>query len=238
MAMLNDILQSIMSQGSASAVADPEGAKTPDQVGIGSSDKGVLDPLRLMLQGEKAPSDTITKDDGSISTDQSNPFLDAIAKSRANDNKGPGVLRQFLDSIMKPGLTPNTGTVGGNDPTVVPGEGQDAALNPIPMAKQPQRGLQQSAKQLTQNIPLPAPRPDYSMPTALDPQSIEELRMSLLTQAGQMDANNPNGLSGRMNSPNADSDMGQQRNEAMRIEDSVRGYDGVKSARMKGRPNG
>lgn len=179
-------------------------------------------------------SGTITKDDGSVSTDQSNPFLDAIQKSRANDDKGPGVLRQFLDSVMNPGLTPGTGTVGGGEGSQhVPGTGTDAALDQTPMKDQKQENLAPTGVPLPQERPASAP--DYSQPSALDPQSIEELRTSLLTQAGQMDPNNPNGLSGRMNSPNAGPDMGQQQNQAMSIEDSIRGFDGVKSAKIKQR---
>lgn len=69
---------------------------------------------------------------------------------------------------------------------------------------------------------LPPP-PDYSQPTALDPQSIEELRLSLLTQSGMLDPGNPNGLSARMASPNSAADMRAQVDEMNAITDAVRG---------------
>lgn len=220
MAMLADLLKEIMGGGGNDNIE-----KTPDAVGKTSSDTGVMSPGQLMNQAQKPPAGTITDDSGTIRDfNPSNPF--------ANLLKGPaeqGTMRNFLGRVLGGGMVPGTGTVGGGGPADhVPGTQTDPALDPNPMAQQPQRGLQPSAKQMT----AAPPPPDYSMPTALDPQSIEELRTSLLTQAGQMDINNPNGLSGRMNSPNAESDMGQQRNEAMRIEDSVRGFDGSKKAKI------
>lgn len=62
----------------------------------------------------------------------------------------------------------------------------------------------------------------YAQPTALDPTAIEQLRQSLLGQAGQMDPSNPNGLSGRMNSPNSKTDMQQQRDQMNEMSGSMR----------------
>lgn len=171
----------------------------------------------------------IMDDDGYFSLDQ-NPFAglkDAITKSRSGDNSGPGVLRQLLGSLLQGKIVPNTGTVGG-DPagigtdTHTPGTRQDAALNPTPMKDQSQFNMQ----------PV-APRMDYSQPSALDPVAIEQLRQSLLTDAGQLDPNNPNGLAGRMSDPNSQVDMNNQRKESMDIEDSVRGFDGSRKANIQ-----
>lgn len=151
---------------------------------------------------------------GPRSDNSSNPFADAIATSRANGNTGPGVLRQMLTSLQ-------------GNPTDV---GSAISVDNTPVASQKQANLAPTVDNGVStdpaNVPLPQPRPDYSQPTALDPASIEQLRQSLLTQAGQLDPNNPNGLSGRMNSPMAQPDMGTQRNDAMSIEDSLRGFDG------------
>lgn len=53
----------------------------------------------------------------------------------------------------------------------------------------------------------------YAQPTALDPTAIEQLRQSLLGQAGQNDPSNPNGLAGRMSGPNSKVDMKVQNDE-------------------------
>lgn len=146
--------------------------------------------------------------------DSSNPFVSAVEASRSNNNTGTPVLKQLWNSMM--GKDTNPTDVGSavqadfgpqSDPAI-----RSADLPPV-----------------DGSIPTPQPRPDipdYSQPTALNPQDIEQLRTSLLTQAGQMDPSNPNGLSGRMNSPMSESDMGTQRNDAMGIEDSIRGFDG------------
>lgn len=154
-------------------------------------------------------------------SDPSNPFSNAIATSRANGDTGPGVLKQLLSGTIGGGVQPDTGTPSSNFL-----DNQSLAQN------QKQANLAPSsdnvADQSSSAIPLPTPRPAnaYAQPTALDPQSLEEIRQSLMTQAGQLDPNNPNGLSGRMNDPNSTADMGQQRNQAMGIEDSIRGFDG------------
>lgn len=161
-----------------------------------------------------------------------NPFSEAISKSRANENTRPGVLRQLLSSVLGGGMVPGTGTVGGDPagisgPTHTPGTRQDAALSSTPMKDQPQPSFQLPP------TPISQPRPDYSQPSALDPVAIEQLRQSLLTDSGQMDPNNPNGLSGRMNDPNSQVDMNNQRKESQTIEDSVRGFDGSIKANIQ-----
>lgn len=226
--MLIDLLKELVGK-IPTGMNVPDIEWSPAELGLDSSDKNILHPEESS-QRPKAPVDTITNDSGSFSLDQT-PFSglkDMLTKSREGDNSGPGVLRQLLGSIFQGKLQPGTGTVGGGGPPDhVPGTRQDAALNPMPMKDQTQFNLAPT--------PIPQARPDYSQPSALDPQAIEELRRSLLTDAGQLDPNNPNGLSGRMSSPNANVDMNNQRQESMSIEDSVRGFDGVKSAKMKER---
>lgn len=191
----------------------------------------------------------------------SNPFADAITKSRANNNTGPGVLRQLLSSILGGGIVPNTGTVGGGGPPDhVPGTRQDAVLNPTPLKSQRQSNLVPTIgkdqirygdsygpnqSEFGGNRPevvnpgydtgqrYTVQPKDYSMPRALDPQSLEELRTSLLTQAGQLDAGNPNGLAGRMSDPNAAVDQRNQMGEAQRQHDSLRGFDGSRAQKIK-----
>lgn len=176
----------------------------------------------------KPPADAVYDDSGKFSLDQT-PFAglkDMIGKSRAGDNSGPGVLRQLLGSLLQGQMVPHTGTVGGDPagvskPDHVPGTRQDAVLNPTPLKDQSQP-----------NFALP-PRHDYAQPTALDPAAIEQLRQSLLSDSGQLDPSNPNGLSGRMNDPNSQIDMQNQRRESQSIEDSVRGFDGSRKANIQ-----
>lgn len=224
MAMLADILSRLLSKS-----------------GIPQSDQNVVPP-DLFMQSKEINSNpkNITNDSGDIvgydtnDWSKGNPFSKLIETSRSNNNTGPGVLRQLLSSVIGGGLQPGTGTVGGGGPPDhTPGTQQDAALNPTPFKSQRQRNL----------APMPAPQavptpPDYSMPQALDHVSIEELRTSLLTQAGQMDINNPNGLSGRMNSPNSNVDQRSQMNEAQQHSDSLRGFDGSRNQKIKDANNG
>lgn len=205
-------------------------------------DANVLHPK--IMQGNKMTEEdnkkAIIDDSGNYSTDQSNKFLDNLKAGKnpfssllENGGNGPGTISGFISRMLSPTPEAQNGnqlsppSIGGTgDPNHIPGTGQDAVLNPTPMQDQKQPNLT-STDQTPTPTPLPTPDPRrYEMPTALDPQSIEELRLSLMTQAGQLDPNNPNGLSGRMNSPNAESDMGKQRNEAMGIEDSIRGFNG------------
>jgi len=128
-------------------------------------------------------------------------------------------------------------SIGASDSSMVaPGAADSSSMSPTPMANQKQANLTPTDSNESSQVPLPTPRPaianPYAQPTALDPQSIEELRTSLMTQAGQLDPDNPNSLAARLASPLSDSDIGQQRNEAMSIEDSVRGFDGVKKAKI------
>lgn len=214
MAMLADLLKSIGSQ-----------------LGIGDTrDNGVMTPDTMMQNKAQNSDPQVIYNDAGQAVDYDpgdNPFFGAIAKSRANGNQGPGVLRQMMTSMFgsnpereKGGLVPDTGTPR-----------MEELLSPIPNKLQKPGVLQP-------NVPLPEPRPDYTMPQALDPQSIEELRQSLLSDSGQRDPNNPNGLAGRMTSPNAGVDQRNQMNEAQRMTDDLRGFDGARAQRMKMGRNG
>lgn len=225
MSMMADLLKELMSKGGNGA--GDSISKTPEETGNTSSDTGVMSPNQMMGQGQKAPADTIIDDSGSFSTNQTNPFLDALKKSRSNNDTGPGVLKQLIQSFGS-----NPTSVGSATST------SDQVMNPTPLPNQKQGNLAKSIP--ASEVPIPQSRPInvYAQPSALDPVAIDQLRQSLLTQAGQLDPGNPNGLSGRMNSPLADSDMGQQRNQAMGIEDSVRGFDGVKPAQVRKQKKG
>lgn len=74
----------------------------------------------------------------------------------------------------------------------------------------------------------------YAQPSALDSQAIEELRQSLLTDSGQRDPNNPNGLAARMNSPYSKLDQEQQMGDAQRQSDELSKKQ--RSLNRKGRP--
>lgn len=207
-------------------------ARDPSEFGMDSADSGVQSPDRMQMNKSIGEQPAIIDDTGKFSLNQT-PFSglkDMISKSRSGNDTGPGMLRQLLGNVLGGGMVPGTGTVGGDPagvskPDHVPGTRQDAALNPQPLQSQPQPNLQPT--------PLPQPRPDYSQPSALDPKAIEELRMSLLSDSGQLDPNNPNGLSGRMNDPNSQVDMQNQRRESQTIEDSVRGFDGSRRANIQ-----
>lgn len=225
MPMLPELLSNLLKIDKRPWSAD-NNSRAPNETD--SADHNVIDPDKMMQDKSAAESDAIRTDSGSFSLDQT-PFSglkDIIAKSRAGGDSGPGVLRQLLGSLLQGKMVPNTGTVGGDPagvsgPTHTPGTRQDAALNPTPMKDQSQP-----------NFALP-PRPDYAQPTALDPAAIEQLRQSLLSDSGQLDPNNPNGLSGRMNDPNSQVDMNNQRRESQSIEDSVRGFDGNRRANIQ-----
>lgn len=177
------------------------------------NDKNNMTPDQY--QNNKKQSDSILKDDGTYSTDQT-PF---DIQKYLNGPAEKGTLRNFLQRLQGNPDAPAVDPLSG-------GQATDKQLDPAPTAVQ--RGSDLSPVP-DPAVPLPVPRPaaaDYSQPTALDPVSIEQLRQSLLTQAGQLDPNNPNGLSGMMNGPNSNVDEGQQRNQAMGIEDSIRGFDG------------
>lgn len=177
--------------------------------GENADTKGQMKPEGLM-NNKVRPGD-ILNDKGEFDKDQT-PF--DIQKYLHGGEQG--TLRNFLDRIMSPSPTASTPGLQG---------GQATVSDLSPTAAPVQRGQDLTALP-PEPVPLPVPRPDYSMPTALDPNSIEELRRSLLTDAGQMDPNNPNGLSGRMNAGDASFQMNDQRKETMGIEDSIRGFDG------------
>jgi len=202
-----------------------------------------------MQQAQKPPPGTISNDAGSlVDFNPGNPFAKLVDK-----NAEQGTLRNFLGRIFDNGqLTPGTGTVGGGGlPDHVPGTEQDAALNPTPMKDQKQKRFAPVDEPPPPVGPNGAPTDeldanalkayadktyDYSQPTALDPVAIEQLRKSLLTQAGQMDPNNPNGLSGRMNSPNAAAEQTQQIEETQRMGDQLRsGANSLQNDRRNGK---
>lgn len=193
----------------------------------------IMKPDQMQTQMQPPPPGTISNDKGELVdfNFDSNPFRKLIDKLPAGEQ---GTITGFLKGMFgsKPmkdqplmdrsGTTPR---IGGGIPGRVPGTGTDAVLDKTPMPKQ---------RPMSMTTPPPSPPPvDYSQPTALDPQSIEELRTSLLTQSGQMDPNNPNGLSGRMNSPYYPNDKYNQMSEAQRQHDELRGFDGSRSARLK-----
>lgn len=201
-------LTDMLKNGLGSYDAKDDMSKTPDELGKGSTDSGEKSVKGFLNQllGGSTPPGTVTDDSGSISPDQSNPFLSAIQTSRANGNTGPGVLKQLLGSLTNP--SPNVGSAISTGPLTT-----QQATSPTPMANVKQANLAPTTPQ----APPPSP---YAQPTALDPVAIEQLRTSLLTQAGQMDPNNPNGLSGRMNSPNSNVDQAQGMRDSQNVENS------------------
>lgn len=142
---------------------------------------------------------------------------------------GPGTISGFVSRLL--GHTPERNNPG---PSLVPGtgvEGRPEELLSTPSKMQKQRGLGRTQPMETPEL-QPTP-PDYSMPAALDPNAIEELRKSLLTGAGQWDPSNPNGLAGRMSSPNAAVDQRSQMNQSQNMVDDLRGFDGSRGQRIK-----
>lgn len=147
---------------------------------------------------------------GDASAPSSNPF------SKLIDTPREGALANIFRSLTNP----STPVTPSGDTLMSPGTPTPQDLSKTPEADQRQPGFAQTPPP-PPPVPLPTPRPDYSQPTALDPQSIEELRKSLLTDAGQLDPNNPNGLSGRMNSPYSAVDQTQQMNDAQGMSDQL-----------------
>lgn len=173
--------------------------------------------IMSMLGG--GPAAVGAADTAAASSD--NPLLSAFNTSRANNNTGPGVLKQLMGS-----LTGNPTDVGSTDSfSAAPGTNA-ADTNPTPSASQKQANLAPADGTDPGIVPLPQARPatasPYAQPTAIDPAGIEQLRQSLLTDAGQRDPNNPNGLAGRMASPNSKLDMQSQGDEAQSIDNSFR----------------
>jgi hypothetical protein len=229
MAMLPDLMQALIAAThGARSHGDSKISKAPDETG----DNNFWTPK--FLQNNKASRDNMMADPNTVFNDQgeavdySNPFS-SILKNMW-DNSGQGSLFGFLKSLSG-GMQPNTGTTPDNflDNQSLAQNQKQANLAPTETPQPPQPD-QTPTPQPQQPVQSP-----YAQPTALDPVAIEQLRQSLLTDAGQMDPNNPNGLSGRMNNPNAAAEQRQQGNEAMSIEDSVRGFDGVRAQKMKER---
>lgn len=314
--MLPDLLKTILANEHGARNDGPSRlAITPNAIETdGTAADNHMKPDQLMSQSLWPDKGNVTNDAGDIvGWNEFSGLKDAIAKSRAGDNSGPGVLRQLLGSLLQGKMVPGTGTVGG-DPagvagaTHTPGTQQDAALNPTPMKDQSQPGMQRTGllekgnidlnnRPVVQNddgtistvqsksfnfggkeVLLPTISDDgrhlsdqdaiaqyratgkhlgmfgdinsanqyaqqlhedqakqykYAQPSALDPVAIEQLRQSLLSDSGQLDPNNPNGISGRMNDPNSQIDINNQRKETQSIEDSVRGFDGSRKANIQ-----
>lgn len=175
-------------------------------------DTNVVHPDNYMI-GKDINNDpkNITNDQGQIvdrdtwDWSKGNPF-EKMMQNPAEQ----GTVRGFLQR-MQGGNPTNVGSATEMvAPTSTPND-----VNPTPMQQQRQAGLQSTT-------PTPMPRPDYSQHTALDPNQIEELRKSLLTESGQMDPSNPNGLSGRMNDPNSKADQRSQMNLSENISNDFR----------------
>lgn len=163
-------------------------------------------------------------------------FIKKLMEGKGTFRGEQGTLSGFLSRLLNPapmgtdtGVMGKQGTVGGGvGSDHVPGTGKDPGLDPTPTAKQRQRSM---APVNPNNQDLDrAPPQNYAQPTALDPQQIEELRQSLLSDSGQRDPNNPNGLAGRMTGPYSNLDQGAGMQEAQGIADKIRGdYNSVTS---------
>lgn len=307
MAMLADMLKAFLREAGSNSSAD-NGVRDPSEFGGSTADSGVLKP-DTMMDSKQINSDksNITNDAGSIVGQDFGETLKQLLgpspqKTIADPTGDQGTIRGMLRSMLGTRgdgndankLVPGTGTVGGGEPDHVPGTGQDAALNPEPMAKQRQGKFADNGKVLPplepgnidlstrpqhvnddgtistvrsksfnfngKEVLLPTisdngmPMSDqeaienykqtgkhlgvysnpasadaygkiihnqqasmlkYAQPTALDPTAIEQLRQSLLGQAGQNDPSNPNGLAGRMTGPNSKVDMQQQKDQTI-----------------------
>lgn len=125
-----------------------------------------------------------------------------------------GTLRNFLDRMISPTRERNNpGVEGGAQPRL-------EELNSTPSKLRSPATL------------APTPK-DYSM-SGLDPASMDELRKSIYEQTGQgavpnsasagvvSEAQDPNSLGARMNSPNAPQEMKDQSNEAEAISNRFR----------------
>lgn len=189
---------------------------------MGKPDGSIVSPNELLKRQEleNCPN-CIRNEDGSFSTDQSNPFLDALKK-----RMGPaehGTLRNFLERMG--GNPTDVGSATGFEK---PSENLDTAnLSPQPLSQQPQANLQ--------------PKKNYNVPSALPPAALPQLRDSLLTGAGldpamyTPDGPEANSLAGRMSSPNASPEMRMQMQETEAIANAVRGgYNSVNNGTPKG----
>lgn len=176
-------------------------------------------------------------------TSKDNPFGRLLEANKGANGQGTimGLLSRFLSPTPERYAEKQVqgyGTVGGGDTSggIVPGTGTDPGLDPTPTKNQKVRAFKRiDQPSIDPNngdldrVP-PAPTVDYSMPNALDPNQIEELRRSLLTGAGQLDINNPNGLAGRMNDPNSKIDQQGQMSEAQRQADELNSLKGSNNA--------
>lgn len=204
MAMMPDILKFLTDRLGLNPTNDTM-ERSPSELGTESADSGVISGDKVTQARTQDNSHNVTSDSGKIvDFSPGNPFAGMFKDTKQMDGSIMGLLRSMGLADQKL-MQPGTPKVGGGDPSVTPGQGQDAALNPTPLAKQRQRGLMRPMPGAPDpNFPIEntttVPK-DYSQPTALDPQGIEELRTSLLTQAGQLNPNNPNGLAGRMSGP-------------------------------------
>lgn len=244
---LMDFIKSVLDNGGLSHNGDSLGEMMPPD--MGKPDNSILGP-GLVDKNKKLQDcpNCIYNDQGDI-VDYSIPKQGLVDKTKGalNGGNGEGTLSGFLNRLLSPtpernvpGQVQGQGTVGGGNPDAgTPGTGIDPGLDPQLTQDQKVPGFRKSGTDIPTPMarPAEAPKADYSM-IDMDPTSIEQLRQSLLTQQGQLDPANPNGLSGRMNSPLAPSDMGQQRNEAMGISDSLRGYDGARVAKIRAQRNG
>lgn len=201
-----DFAKRMMENGSKSNNADSLGEMMPPS--MGKPDGSIVGPGEYM-KNKDITDGAITNDDGSISLDQSNPFVDAL-KKRMSAPAEQGTFRNFLTRIMG-----NQTDVGSATEFVAPsGKIDTANLNPTPMANQPQADLQ--------------PKKDYAVPTSLPLDALPQLRSSLLTGAGldpamyTPDGPEANTLAGRMNSPNSKAEINNQGNEAQDIADTLR----------------
>lgn len=224
MNMLSALIKSIAEGSSNDPKAWPKGndmrMEVPPMDESTAAGK-IMHPDQMMTQMQKPPPGTISDDSGKLVdfNFDSNPFK-KIIDSLPGGGQGTmtGMLKNLFGSepmpqqklMDKSGVTPRIGGTG--DPNHVSGTGEDAVLSRTPIKDQRQRSMA-----------APPPPPDYSMPTALDPQSIEELRQSLMTQSGMMDPANPNSLPARMSGPYSQHDMKSQADEANAISDAVRG---------------
>lgn len=185
----------------------------------------VMEPDRMQIQMQKPPPGTISNDSGELVdfNPDSNPFK-KIIDSLPGGGQGTmtGMLKMLFGSDMKkesPGLSRGSTFVSED-------------LSPVPSRKQKNSNFRGTK---TDWAPQPDLPPDYSQPTALDPQSLDELRTSLLTQSGMLDPGNPNSLPARMANPNAAAMMKSQVDEMNDITDAVRGpIEEDRIQRMKG----
>lgn len=214
-----DFIKNILNSGGLRSTGDSLGEMMPPH--LGKPDGSVETPGKIMK--DKAISDCpncIYDEQGNI-VDYDNrnlkSILDKAKGAFAPGGNGEGTLSGFINRLMSP--TPDAGKAAPLTGGTV--NSSDLTRDPVTTSTPTQDAVPQGLMPKVE-IPVPKPRPmDYSMPNALNPQQIEELRISLLTQAGQLDPNNPNGLSGRMNSPNASPEINGGMSDAQSLSDEL-----------------